>query len=650
VRSRKLLAGTLAAGLAAVLAVGDVTGAQTQPPAAAAAAAAPSMFASVAGAAADAAPPSDRPDIVRSRQVAVNTGALLDRSGRPASKASLPEVNLNLFADASFVGQVRQATQDNWGAYWSGTLKNVPNGYFYLTLVDGAFVAHVASTKGVYEVARTADGSYRSVQLDQSKLTDHGDAPPPPVGGSPVAAGSLGATADSGSTIDIMVAYTASTRAAAGGTAAIKATILTALNETNTSYANSGVVPRLRLVHVEEVAYTESGNISTDVSRLQGTVDGYMDNLHSLRNTYGADMVGLIVENGGGYCGMAATIMATASSAFQVTARSCATGYYSFGHEFGHLQGARHDTYVDTGTTPYAYAHGHVNTGSTTATRWRTIMSYNDRCAALGYNCTRLQYWSNPTKTYSSAAMGVTGTSENYKVLNNTAYTVANFRTQVISSDFASDFTTASTGWTPIYGTWAVNTASGYYQTGGAANLSSSIAHANTFGDVTFQARMNRSGTCTTCANRIIVRGTPTTLDASKNWLPSYSFQYSNAGTYSVYARNGSGVITTVQAWTASPAIVANGWNTLKVVAVGSSLKFYINNTLVWSGTNSSIAVGKVGVGYFRDAATGTLLVDSASAASTPTADRMADAMVADAAPATAPALAGGSIDRSPPR
>jgi hypothetical protein len=643
-RTRKLLAGTLAAALAAVMAVGDVTGAQAQgsaPPGPA-----PALFAPLAGAAADAALPSNRPEVVRSRPVAVNTRALLDGAGRPASQAALPEINLNLFADASFVGKVRQATRDNWGAYWNGTLANVPNGYFYLTLVDGAFMAHVASPKGVYEVARTADGSYRTVQLDQSKLSDHGDAPPPPVVGQPVAAGSLGATADTGSTIDIMVAYTATARAAAGGTAGIKATILTALNETNTSYSNSGVVPRLRLVHVEEVSYTESGNTSTDVNRLKGTTDGYMDNLHTLRNTYGADMVGLIVENGGGYCGEAAAIMATASTAFQVTARSCATGNYSFGHEFGHLQGARHDTYVDSSTTPYAYGHGHVNTGSTTSTRWRTIMSYNDRCAALGYNCTRLQYWSNPTKTYSSAAMGVVGTSENYKVLNNTAYTVANFRTQVIGNNFASPFTTSATGWTPVYGTWAINTASGYYQTGGAANLSSSIAHANTFGDVTFEARMNRSGTCSTCANRIIVRGTPTVLDASKNWLPSYSFQYSNAGTYSVYARNGSGVITTVQAWTPSSAIVRNGWNTLKVVAVGSSLKFSINGVLVWSGTNSSLAVGKVGVGYFRDAAIGTLLVDYANAVSTPTADRMADVAVADAAPA--PVLSGGSIDRSP--
>ncbi len=96
-----------------------------------------------------------------------------------------------------------------------------------------------------------------------------------------------------------MVAYTDDARAAAGGTAAIKATILTALNETNTSYANSGITTRLRLVHVQEYSYAETGDLFTDLNRFRNTTDAYFSTIHTLRNTYGADMVGLIVENGG---------------------------------------------------------------------------------------------------------------------------------------------------------------------------------------------------------------------------------------------------------------------------------------------------------------------------------------------------------------
>ena len=65
--------------------------------------------------------------------------------------------------------------------------------------------------------------------------------------------------ADDGSTIDVMVVYSATTRAAAGGTAAMQALIDLAVLETNQSYQNSGIAQRLRLVHSEEVAYTETG-------------------------------------------------------------------------------------------------------------------------------------------------------------------------------------------------------------------------------------------------------------------------------------------------------------------------------------------------------------------------------------------------------
>jgi len=641
---RRAAVAVLALALAGAGSVGGATVAQAQQ--AVAAAAAPSLFApAAAGDLQVSADAPARPEVMRSQYLKVNTGLLVRAAGAQADRQSLPEVSLNLFANASFTGVVTDARQDQWGSTWSGTLKDVPNGSFYLTVVDGVFMAHVASTRGVYEVTQVSGDVYRAVQIDQSKFKDHNDKWAPPAVGAPVKAAPVAAAtsaADSGSTIDIMVAYTASARAAAGSTAAIKATILTALNETNAGYANSGVTPRLRLVHVEEVAYTESGNISTDVNRLAATADGFMDNLHTLRNTYGADLVGLIVENGGGYCGMAKAIMATAATAFQVTARSCATGYYSFAHEFGHLQGARHDTYVDSGTTPYAYGHGHVNTSSDATKRWRTIMSYNDRCSTLGYNCTRLQYWSNPTKTYLANAMGVLNTSENYKVLNNTAYTVANFRTAVLANDFTDDFGATAGNWSAVSGVWARD-GLGQYVTNGLANSWASAKNSGKFGDVTFQAKMTRTGGPANLANRIIIRGNPASLTGGV-WNPSYAFQYANNGAYSVYKMSG-GVSTALKTWTASSAVLTGGVaNTLKVVAVGSSLKFYINGTLVWSGTDSTLQVGQVGVGYYRDATAATLKVDSASASNTPTADRMATAdVVVSGTP-----LSGGTIDRAP--
>jgi hypothetical protein len=580
--------------------------------------------------------------IARERFIYVNIGTLFDVNGKQLGKTSLPEIKLNLFPNVNYTGIVTRAWHDHWGSYWTGRLKGIQGSYFYLTVVDGVFMAHVGSTSGIYEVSLKDGSLYKAVQIDQSKFKDHDDSWAYQPAGDVIPAGSLGPTADSGAIIDIMIAYTDDARAAAGGTAAMKATILTALNETNTSYANAGVSPRLRLVHVEEYSYAETGNLNTDLTRFRTNGDGYFDSIHTLRNTYAADLVGLIVENGGAYCGLASTIMASASTAFQVTDRGCATGYYSFGHEFGHLQGARHDPYVDSTNTPYAYGHGYVHTGSTTANRWRTVMAYNDRCSSLGYDCTRLQWWSNPTKTYNSASMGVAGTSENYKVLNNTAYTVANFRTAVIGNNFYNTFNTVSSGWSAVTGSWALGS-SAYYQSNGLANTGASAKQSSKFGDVTYEVRLYRTGTCTSCANRIIIRGNPASLFSTNKWKPSYYFQYSNDGQFSVYEGTSAGTEVALKGWTSSSTIIKNGWNTLKVIAVGSSLKFYINGTLVWSGTDTTLQVGQLGFGFFRDAATGTLKVDWAKGSNTPTADFN---MFEEVAPGDE--IGGGTIDQAP--
>jgi hypothetical protein len=123
-----------------------------------------------------------------------------------------------------------------------------------------------------------------------------------------------------------------------------------------TPYANSGIATRLRLVHVEQVAYDESGDFITDLNRLTTAGDGYMDNVPTLRNTYGADLVSLFVENAQ-YCGYS-WVGPNANYAFSVVNRGCASGNLSFVHELGHNFGALHDPYVDSDNTPYAYGHG----------------------------------------------------------------------------------------------------------------------------------------------------------------------------------------------------------------------------------------------------------------------------------------------------
>ncbi len=216
--------------------------------------------------------------------------------------------------------------------------------------------------------------------------------------------------------IRVMVHYTSSAASASGN---ISAVVDLAVAETNQGYTNSGVLIDLILAHKSQVTYTQSGSFSTDLSRYRGTSDGYMDSIHTTRNSVTAD-VGVLLINNSSSCGLASSIGSTASTAFAVAHWSCATGYYSFGHEIGHLQSARHDPATDPSTSPYSYGHGYRYTGSPS---WRTIMAYN--CPA---GCPRLNYWSSPLTLYNGLPMGTASQSDNHRVLNNTRNTVAAFR------------------------------------------------------------------------------------------------------------------------------------------------------------------------------------------------------------------------------
>ena len=77
---------------------------------------------------------------------------------------------------------------------------------------------------------------------------------------------------------------------------------------------------------------------------------------------------------------------------------------------------------------------------------------------------------------------------------------------------------------------------------------------------------------------------------------------------YSVYRDDGA----PLQNWTATPAIQQGiAWNEVRVVAIASSLSFYINEVLVWSGSDAGLVSGRVRIGMYRGPGmTSWLLVD----------------------------------------
>ncbi|MDX1440189.1 MAG: zinc-dependent metalloprotease [Rubricoccaceae bacterium] len=233
--------------------------------------------------------------------------------------------------------------------------------------------------------------------------------------------------AQGGNMVYVIVGYTPMAASQVGD---IDALILLAIAETNTGYSNSDIEPRAALAHKFETAQNGSGSFSTDVPRLIATSDGWYDEIHPLRDTYGADVGILMTRNYGSSCGRASTILADdATEAFAGVAQDCATGYYTFAHEIGHLQGARHNPETDPSSSPFTYGHGkYYAPGS-----WRTVMSYN--CSS---GCTRVLHWSNPDVDYLGEPTGDVTLRDNARVLDETAEHIADFRPDPIPVELIS--------------------------------------------------------------------------------------------------------------------------------------------------------------------------------------------------------------------
>ncbi|MFP4499567.1 MAG: reprolysin-like metallopeptidase [Candidatus Hydrogenedentota bacterium] len=198
--------------------------------------------------------------------------------------------------------------------------------------------------------------------------------------------------------LDVLVAYTAATRAAAGGAAGVEAEIAVAVDLANTAYVNSAIDVELNLVHATETAYVENGDMGVDLALLTGTEDGFMDELHGLRNTYGADLVALLVEDGDA-CGVAWIMEengpSSASLGFSVTDHDCIAGQ-TFAHELGHNMGCAHDREnASGGIFPYSWGWRFSDAGDTL---YRTVMSY-----APGF---RINHFSNPDILFEDVPTG----------------------------------------------------------------------------------------------------------------------------------------------------------------------------------------------------------------------------------------------------
>ncbi|MCB1230902.1 MAG: pre-peptidase C-terminal domain-containing protein [Verrucomicrobiae bacterium] len=279
-------------------------------------------------------------------------------------------------------------------------------------------------------------GSLRNPSL-ANEGNDESQPPFEPKAPSPVPAMSEPKKALDTAIFDVLIAYSTNAKNAEGGTNAILALIYQGIDDTNLAFLNSQVDAQVRLVHTTEVSY--SGTLAGDALDAVTDYDGVIDQVHSLRDNFGADFVSFWTPLSDA-CGVGwlLNVMTTAFDdyAFNVVDPYCQYKY-TFTHELGHNLGCAHAV-GDTGGRGdglFSWSHGWRWYG-TGGAYYRSVMAYSPG--------TRTRYYSNPNVYYGGGSTGRAGYEDNAASINASKDTWENFRNSSLD-DHGDTIATATT-------------------------------------------------------------------------------------------------------------------------------------------------------------------------------------------------------------
>jgi hypothetical protein len=263
-------------------------------------------------------------------------------------------------------------------------------------------------------------------------------------------------------TIRVLFLYTSSALSMMSypQTTGIKNEVYRYINEGNESFLNSEINAHLELAYLGPTDYDESSYSWDQVlNHFHSQGDGYIDEVHMLRNKYAADIC-VLMTNKDNYCGVARDINVTANGAFcMIWPNYVYCGWrYSAIHEIGHLIGCRHNRSIDGTNTPYTYGHGYINCLEGNA--WSTIMSYESSCETS--NNHRILHWSNPYVYYGSSSTGSVMYENNARVWNERAEAVSNFRLDEANVTLTTNNNNDSALFESYYAKESIITLSGY--------------------------------------------------------------------------------------------------------------------------------------------------------------------------------------------
>ena len=370
------------------------------------------------------------PSIMRSRYVEVGID-VLDRA-RDAIHTTTEDyplfsIQIQLFSDADYTVNLTRVENTVMGGYvLRGSIEGIPGSEVHLAVQEDVLIGSVMLPGADYHIEYVEGSLHVIEQINPAAIPPIREPLLPPDFPEMVSADASYGLDDDGSQVDVMVVYTTNARERAGSTSSINARIASEIDIINTGYQNSGINHRMRLVHTVEVNYDEYAvDWANNLYDVTYTNDGKIDQVHTLRDQYNADLVILITEKYGPYCGIAWVLQNAQLYydyiGFSVVSYFCmGSGNYTAAHETGHNMGAAHDRNTGGVSGVYDYARGYQSSN------FYTIMAYDNGTQ------NRINHWSNPGVSYNGIPTGVdyqaANSADNVMALNQTALVVAQFR------------------------------------------------------------------------------------------------------------------------------------------------------------------------------------------------------------------------------
>lgn len=355
--------------------------------------------------------------VVDQRMVGLRIDRLFDESG-----GAMQTVQLNI-ADEPWTATLERVDQDLAGfRSWVGTIDTVANSHVVFTERAGIVSGHVNALFATYQVRTAAPGTYLLERLDAVRFgqerepridaaTVAGELPPPQV------------ARDTASVIDVLMLHTTAAQIRAGGLAQIQAIASQAVSDTNTAFARSGVLPRLRLVAVLPFTLSESIDMEFDLDVLDSSMVA-----RGLRDTHRADLVHLLLDSRDpATCGIANLLTSLGSTnfaAYSVSDIGC-LGLYTPAHEMGHSLGSHHAPEDGAIGGLFSYSLGYKDP----VRRFRTVMAYE--CDFV--SCPKILNFSSASVPHFGAPTG-NALQNNALSINNAAFVAANWRQSLITT------------------------------------------------------------------------------------------------------------------------------------------------------------------------------------------------------------------------